>query len=105
MGHFAAAYARVVDMFLNPPAEVRIVGDLAQPEAAALHSAALTLPVATRIVQVLHPSRDADRLKALALPAEPCPVAYACTGATCSAPVQDPADLLMAVEEMRKAGS
>jgi hypothetical protein len=105
MGHFAAAYARVVDMFLNPPPEVRIVGDLARPEAAALLSAALTLPVGTRIVQVLHPSRDADRLKALTLPASPSPVAYACHGATCSAPVRDPADLLTAVEEMRKAGS
>jgi uncharacterized protein YyaL (SSP411 family) len=104
-GQFAAGYARVVDVFLAPPPEVRIVGDLAQPEAAALHSAALTLPVATRIVQVLHPSRDADRLKALTLPAEPSPVAYACYGAICSAPVRDPGDLLAAVEEMAKAGN
>jgi uncharacterized protein YyaL (SSP411 family) len=105
MGLFAAAYARVVDLFLEPPPEVRIVGDPARPETGALHAAALTLPVAARTVQVLHPSRDAARLKALTLPAEPSPVAYVCHGTLCSAPVRDPADLLTAVEEMRKAGS
>ncbi len=54
---------------------------------------------------LLHPSRDAARLKALALPVEPSPVAYACHGTLCSAPVQEPNDLLAAVEEMRRAGS
>jgi hypothetical protein len=78
------------------------VGDLTQPAAAALHAAALALPVAARTVQVLHPSRDAARLKALTLPASPLPVAYACYGTLCSAPVRDPGDLLAAVEEMRK---
>jgi uncharacterized protein YyaL (SSP411 family) len=102
MGHFAAGYARVVDVFLGPPPEVRIVGDLAQPVTAALHSAALTLPVAARTVEVLHPSRDAARLRALAIPAEPSPVAYACFGTLCSAPVRVPNDLLTAVEGMEK---
>jgi hypothetical protein len=105
MGPFAAAYARVVDMFLSPPAEVRIVGDPAQPATAALHTAALTLPVAARTVQVLHPSRDAARLKAVALPAEPSPVAYTCVGTLCSAPVRKANDLLTAVEEMGRAAS
>ena len=103
MGLFAAAYARVVDLFLEPPPEVRIVGDPAGPETAALHAAALALPVAARTVQVLHPSRDAARLKALTLPTEPAPVAYICHGALCSAPVLEPSDLAAAVEEMGKA--
>lgn len=103
MGHFAAAYARAVDMFLSPPAEVRIVGDTAQPATAALHAAALALPVAARTVQVLHPSRDAARLGAVALPPEPSPVAYACYGSLCSAPARKPDDLLAAVEEMGRA--
>ena len=103
MGLFAAAYARAVDLFLEPPPEVRIVGDPARPETAALHAAALALPVAARTVQVLHPSRDAARLKALTLPAEPAPVAYVCHGTECSAPVLEAGHLATAVEEMGKA--
>jgi len=107
MGLFAAAYARAVDLFLEPPPEVRIVGDPARPETAALQAAALALPVAARTVQVLHPSRDAARLKALTLPAEPSrqsggqpPVAYVCHGTLCSAPARSPDDLLAAVNGM-----
>jgi hypothetical protein len=106
MGHFAAGYARAVDLFLHPPLEVRIVGDSAQPATAALHTSALALPVAARTVDVLHPLRDAARLEALALPAEPSPAAYVCHGTLCSAPVQEAGDLLAAVVEMgRVAGS
>jgi hypothetical protein len=105
MGHFAAAYARVVDLLLDPPVEVRIVGDPAQPATAALHVAALALPVAARTVDVLHPSRDAARLEALILPAEPSPAAYVCHGTLCSAPVQEAGSLLAAVVETAKAAA
>jgi len=105
MGHFAAAYARVVDLLLDPPVEVRIVGDPAQPATAVLHVAALTLPVAARTVDVLHPSRDAARLEALILPAEPSPAAYVCHGTLCSAPVQEAGSLLAAVVETAKAAA
>jgi uncharacterized protein YyaL (SSP411 family) len=105
MGHFAAAYARAVDLLLDPPVEVRIVGDPAQPATAALHIAALALPVAARTVDVLHPSRDAARLEALILPAEPSPAAYVCHGTLCSAPVQEAGSLLAAVVETAKAAA
>jgi hypothetical protein len=50
--------------------------------------------------------RDAARLEALALPAEPSPAAYVCHGTLCSAPVQEAHDLLAAVVEIgRVAGS
>jgi uncharacterized protein YyaL (SSP411 family) len=111
MGLFAAAYARAVDLLLEPPPEVRIVGDPSRPETAALHAAALALPVAARSVQILHPSRDAARLKALTLPAEPSSpsdgqeaVAYVCHGTRCSAPVSNPSDLLAVVNRMAMAG-
>jgi uncharacterized protein YyaL (SSP411 family) len=49
---------------------------------------------------VLHPSRDAARLEALILPAEPSPAAYVCYGALCSAPAQEADNLLAAVVKM-----
>ena len=54
-------------------------------------------------MDVLHPSRDAGRLEALILPAEPSPAAYACDGTLCSAPVQEADHLLAAVVEMARA--
>ncbi len=103
MGLFAAGYARVLDLFLDPPAEIQIVGDPAQPETASLHHAALRLPVAARTVQVLHPSRDRDRLNAATLPAAPSPAAYVCYGGACSAPVRKPEDLRSLLDEMGTA--
>ncbi len=104
LGYFAAAYARQVDAVLNPPAEVNIVGDLAQEGAAALHRAALALDLPSRVVQVLHPQRDAARLEALFLPPQPAPAAYVCLGTMCSAPVTGAEELQRSLEEMLKAG-
>ncbi|MFQ5472841.1 MAG: thioredoxin domain-containing protein, partial [Dehalococcoidia bacterium] len=97
MGHFAAGYARQADTFLNPPAEVNIVGDM--EAAAGLHRAALALDVPSRSVQIVNPG-DAKRLEALALPPEPAPAAYACFGTMCSPPVTEPDGLLASVKHM-----
>ena len=101
MGYFAAGYARQVDSFLNPPAEVNIVGQAGAVEA--LHSAALSLDLPSRVVQVLDPARDAERLTALMLPGEPSPAAYVCLGTTCSAPVTDVDQLLQTVQRMQQS--
>ena len=103
MGYFAAAYAKQVDLTLNPPAEINIVGDPAS--AADLRSAALRLDVPARMVQVLDPARDSERLAALYLPADPAPAAYVCAGTMCSAPVTDPAGLEAAVRDMMVAAA
>jgi hypothetical protein len=103
MGYFAAGYAREVDQIHNLPAEVNIVGDASS--AAELHRAALWLDVPARVVQLLDPARDAERLEALSLPSQPQPVpaAYACAGTMCSAPVTEPEALMEAVREMQQA--
>ena len=103
MGRFAASYAREVDTFVNGPVEVQIVGD--STSVRALHRAALLLDVPSRVVQVLDPARDTERLAALYLPAEPAPAAYVCFGTMCSAPVTEPGRLMEAVNEMRAAAA
>ncbi len=96
MGHFAAAYGRQADLLFNPPAEVNIVGadDV-------LLRAALRVDVPARVVQVLDPERDAERLAALGLPAEPAPAAYACAGTMCSPPVSEAGRLADTVAGMQ----
>jgi uncharacterized protein len=103
MGYFAAGYARQVDTLLNPPVEVNIVGEAYA--AAELQRAALMLDVPSRVVQLLDPARDAERLAGLSLPAQPAPAAYACFGTMCSAPVMEPAGIAEAVREMQSAAA
>ena len=105
LGYFAAGYARQVDLLLNPPAAVNIVGAPGEEGTHALHRAALSLDVPFRIVQLLDPGRDAARLEALYLPPQPAPAAYVCLGTICSAPVSDPSALADAVAQMRAASS
>ncbi|MDP2676052.1 MAG: DUF255 domain-containing protein [Dehalococcoidia bacterium] len=99
LGYFAAGYARQVDLLLEPPAAVNIVGGA--ESARALHRAALSLDVPFRIVQLLDPERDAARLEALFLPPKPAPAAYVCLSTMCSAPVSEPAALADAVRQMQ----
>jgi uncharacterized protein YyaL (SSP411 family) len=101
-GYFAAAYAQAVHFFLAPYAQVQIVGDAAEDGTQALLQAALRLDLPARSVRVLHPQRDAARLKASLLPAEPWPAAYVCYNTTCSPPVTEPHALTEAVESMRR---
>ncbi len=101
LGYFAAGYGRQVDTLLNPPAVINIVGDPAS--ASALHRGALSLDSPSRVVQLLDPAKDAERLAALSLLLEPSPAAYACFGTMCSAPVMRAEELAAAVEAMRKA--
>jgi uncharacterized protein YyaL (SSP411 family) len=98
MGHFAAAYAKQVDLVLHPPATVNIVGVPSSVEE--MHWSALSLDVPFRVVQVLHPLEDAERLAALSLPAEPSPATYVCVGTACSAPATDADELRTAVQTM-----
>jgi uncharacterized protein YyaL (SSP411 family) len=66
-----------------------------------LHAAALKLDAPYRVVQVLDPQRDGERLAALGLPPSPAPAAYVCAGTMCSAPITDAARLADAVHEMQ----
>ncbi|HUF52519.1 MAG TPA: DUF255 domain-containing protein [Dehalococcoidia bacterium] len=97
MGHFAAGYGKQVDLMLNPPVEVNIVGDGAVE---GLHRAAIGLDAPARVVQVISPA-DTERLAALALPGQPAPAAYVCAGAMCSAPVTEPDRLPEIVRDMQ----
>jgi len=102
LGYFAAAYAQAVHLFLAPYARIDIVGDVAEDRTRALLQAALQLDLPARSVQVLHPQRDAARLKASLLPAQPWPAAYVCYNTACSPPVTEPHALSEAAESMRR---
>jgi uncharacterized protein YyaL (SSP411 family) len=102
LGYFAASYAQAVHFFVAPNAHIDIVGDVAEEETRALLQAALRLDLPARSVRVIHPQRDAARLKASLLPAQPHPAAYVCYNTACSPPVTDPHAMGEAAEAMRR---
>ena len=102
LGYFAAAYAQAAHLFLAPYLQINIVGDPADDSTRVLQRTALRLDLPARSVQVLHPQRDAARLKASLLPAQPSPAAYVCYNTACSAPVTEPHALSEAAESMRR---
>jgi len=67
-GAFVAGYARAVDLLIHPPVQVTVVGP-DEPATRALIAAALRPYVASRIVQHLEPTRDAELLARSGLPA------------------------------------
>ncbi len=68
-GHFTAGYARAVDLLFHEPIHVSVVGPRDAADVRALVAAALRPYVASRIVQVIDPSRDAELLERSELPA------------------------------------
>jgi len=68
-GHFVAGYARVVDLLINPPLHVTIIGPRAAEETRALRNAALAPYVASRIVQTIDPDEDVELFAKSGLPA------------------------------------
>ncbi len=59
-GDFVASYARSVDLMLQPPVHVTIVGYRGAKSTQALRAAALAPYVASRIVQVIDPAQDPE---------------------------------------------
>lgn len=92
-GYYAAGYARAVDLLLHPPLVVSIVGDPGAPRAEALRRAALNSYIPGRIVDCIHPLRDAARLEKSELPAREMATAFISIGRTSYAEVTDPDEL------------
>ena len=89
----AAAYGLAVNRAVNQPTEIVVVGAMDDPRTQSLLTAAWQAFVSWRVVLPLDPARDAATLTTRGFPASGVPVAYACRGQTCSAPMSDPAVL------------
>ncbi len=89
-GFFAAGYAASVRAFLSQPIQAIIVGSAEDSLTRDLRQAALKLYAPYRVIQVVDPAWEEERLARLGYPAEPAPRAYICVGLTCAQPTADP---------------
>ena len=94
-GHYVAGYARAVDLSLNPPVHIAVVGPFGDARSHDLLRAALKPYVASRVVQLLDPERDPDLLERSGLPTKTeRPTAYMARGRESYAETTDATRLL-----------
>jgi uncharacterized protein YyaL (SSP411 family) len=90
-GHLVAGYARAVDLYLNPPVHVTIVGPFDRDDTRLLQRAALAPYVASRVVQIVDPLAEQALVQRLGLPYEGGPSrAYVSRGRESYAETSDP---------------
>lgn len=89
-GYFAAGYAASVRAFLSQPIQAIIVGSAEDALTRDLRQASLRLYAPYRVIQVVDPAWEKERLARLGYPAEPAPRAYICVGLTCAQPTANP---------------
>ena len=107
LGLYAAAYLLAVDWHLNAAAHLVVVGGSTEPNAQAMHRAALAGFIPRRAVQLIVPAE----VRARALPPAlsgmlaggKSPRGYACTGMTCSQPAEELSAWAATLESLRPA--
>jgi uncharacterized protein YyaL (SSP411 family) len=92
-GLMGAGWALAVSR-VREPVQVHLVGHAADERLRALAHAAWSRYLPSRVVEILDPALDGDRLSALGYPAAGDPRAYVCIGDRCLAPVAQPAALV-----------
>lgn len=101
----AADYARAVDRFLTEPVEIRIVGGIEDDRTRTLQLAALQEYAPAKLVQLLDPERDAERIAQFGYAPVGKPRAYVCIGDRCLAPVTEPEAVSSDIRQMAPVGS
>ncbi len=100
----AAPYALAVKRFLNYPLHITIVGRADGQDAQELLAASLREYAPAKIVELVDPERDSERLSALGYPAPPDGAqAYVCVGETCLPPVTEPNQIAQGIAQVLEA--
>ena len=102
-GFMSAEYALAVDAFLNEPTMIRIVGAPDKRETKAFLAEAARIYEPRKVVQILDPRSDADKIVESGFPSEGPPTAYICVGTTCTAPITDPKQIIIELQRMTRS--
>jgi uncharacterized protein YyaL (SSP411 family) len=89
-GIMAASYALALELLLNGPVGITIIGSKSR-EAEKFRLQARKLYPVRRYLLQLDPAKDSKRIKQLGYDPAAAPVAYVCVGKTCGPPLKEPA--------------
>jgi uncharacterized protein YyaL (SSP411 family) len=99
----ASDYANAIQWVLSPPAQVNIVGKPNDPATKGLVAESWKTFQPRKVIQVLDPERDEERIKELGYRLENKPIAYVCLGKVCLAPVSEPKQVAVQLAELLAA--
>jgi uncharacterized protein YyaL (SSP411 family) len=99
LGFMAADFAVAVDALLTEPVFIRIVGSREDKATVNLLNEARNVFEPRKIVQLLDPVSDADRIKTFGLGNALNPTVYVCAGTFCTAPVTEHAQLSVRITD------
>jgi uncharacterized protein YyaL (SSP411 family) len=89
-GIMAADYANALEWFLKPATTINIVGDASKPATKGMIAESWKTYQPRKVVQVLDPKRDQERILNLGYGKDDKSRAYICVGQMCLAPVVEP---------------
>ena len=92
--YMASTYALAVDLFLNEPTRIVIVGRLQESGTSQLLKASLRAYDPRKMIIPLDSEMDRKRLDSLGFTVEPQSRAYICVGKTCLPPLTEPEEIL-----------
>jgi len=92
-GYMAADYALAVDLFLNEPTIIRIIGSLEETRTLEFLTEAHRIYEPRKIIKILNPSRDKDDITKMGYTKPDNPTAFVCVGRHCTTPITEPAHI------------
>jgi hypothetical protein len=99
---YATAYAQAVDRFLNPPVKIVVIGPKSDEKTHELHIKALNIFVPRRIVEILDPEEDKEKIQKSNFPEIAEPAVYGCIENSCSTPIKEPEKVIPKLKEFIK---
>ena len=103
-GIMASSYALGLDMYLNGPVGISIVGPLKGKDFEKFKQESLNVYDARRSVLYLDPQKDSKRVKDLGYESTTGALAYVCVGKVCGPPLKQPEQIHESVKSLLKTG-
>lgn len=103
-GYFAARYALVIDRALRPYVSIVVAGGRDEPQTERLLNAGLRVYAPNRLIQVLDPVWERDKLEQMGLPAVDIPAVHVYQDTLYAEPVFDPERVAAAIAAVMASG-
>ena len=104
-GIMASSYALGLDIYLNGPVGISIVGPLKGKDFEKFKQESLNVYDARRSILYLDPQKDSKRIKELGYETTTGALAYVCVGKVCGPPLKQPEQIHESVKSLLKTGS
>ena len=104
-GLMGASYGIALDLYLNGPIGITVVGSSKSKGFVDFKNYALKLYSPRKYVLYLDPSRDSDKITRLGYNKSIGPVGYVCVGKVCGPPLKDPARMEASISSLLEAQS